>query len=303
MSDDARARKSYDGQDRPGDGAQTGMSKDEQEHATDDTKVRLGSPERFGHSWNIFSDILPVHEEQFRRWTAGLEPADWAGKRFLDVGCGIGRNSWWPLSYGARSCLSIDIDERTLAAARSNLSTCANAVVDNRSAYAIGESEAFDIAFSIGVIHHLDDPQAAVREMANAVRPGGKVLVWLYGYENNEWLVRFFDPLRRFLFSRMPLSLVYALSLPATALLWLLLKIGLGRTEYMRLIRGFSFRHLRAIVYDHMIPRIARYYRKDEAIELLESAGLENVEAHWVNEMSWTVLGVKPDAPGPAPGS
>lgn len=264
---------------------------------SDDGKERLGSPERFGHSWNIFNEILPVHEEQFLRWTAGLEPADWVGKRFLDVGCGIGRNSYWPLSYGAASCLSIDIDERTLAAARANLESYDSATVEKRSAYSINETDAFDIAFSIGVVHHLDDPEAAVRQMAQAVRPGGTVLVWLYGYENNERLVRLFDPLRRLLFSKLPLRFVYALSLPATALLWVLLRLGVGRTEYMRLIRGFSFRHLRAIVYDHMIPRIAKYYRRDEAIALLEAAGLGDVEAHWVNEMSWTVIGRKPAAP------
>ena len=261
---------------------------------SDAAQEQLGSPERFGHSWNIFNEILPIHEEQFVRWTSGIEEADWKGKRFLDVGCGIGRNSWWPLTYGAASSLSIDIDERTLAAARSNLAKYDSAVVENRSAYEINETDQFDIAFSIGVIHHLDDQPAAVRQMQQAVRPGGTVLVWLYGYENNEWLVRFFDPARRFFFSKLPLSLVYFLSLPATALLWLFLKVGLGRTEYMRLIRTFSFRHLRAIVYDHMIPRIARYYKKSEAIALLEEAGLKDVQAHWVNEMSWTVTGVKP---------
>ena len=261
---------------------------------TDDAQEKLGSPERFGHSWNIFSEILPIHEEQFLRWTSGVEKSDWHGKRFLDVGCGIGRNSWWPLTYGASSSLSIDIDERTLAAARNNLAEYDASVVENRSAYDINETDEFDIAFSIGVIHHLDDQPAAVRQMRKAVRPGGTVLVWLYGYENNEWLVRFFDPARRFLFSKMPLSLVYALSWPATALLWLFLRLGLGRTEYMRLIRTFTFRHLRAIVYDHMIPRIAKYYKKHEAIALLEDAGLENVQVQWVNEMSWTVTGVKP---------
>jgi len=259
-----------------------------------DNREQLGSPERFGHSWNIFSEILPVHEEQFLRWTSGMEKSDWAGKQFIDVGCGIGRNSYWPLTYGAASCLSIDIDDRTLAAARQNLADFEHAVVENRSAYEINESNRFDLAFSIGVIHHLDDQPAAVRQMQQAVRPGGTVLVWLYGYENNEWLVRFFDPVRRLLFSKMPLSIVYALSLPATALLWLLVKLRLGRTEYMRLLRSFSFRHLRAIVYDHMIPKIAKYYLKDEAIELLQDAGLENVRAHWVNEMSWTVIGNKP---------
>lgn len=263
----------------------------------DDARERRGSPDRFGHSWNIFSEILPIHEEQFLRWTVGIDKEDWAGKRFLDVGCGIGRNSYWPLTYGASSCLGIDIDERTLAAARQNLADFEDAVVDKRSAYEIGEENSFDIAFSIGVIHHLDDQPAAVREMCRAVRPGGTVLVWLYGYENNEWLVRFFDPLRRALFSKLPLRLVFAFSLPVTALLWLLLKLGIGQTEYMRLIRTFSFRHLRAIVYDHMIPQIAKYYRRNEAVALLEDAGLEDVSEYWVNEMSWTVTGKKPPDP------
>jgi hypothetical protein len=64
----------------------------------------------------------------------------------------------------------------------------------------------------------------------------------------------------------------------------------------MRMIRGFSFRHLRAIVYDHMIPRIAIYYREQEAVDLLRNAGLVDVKATWVNEMSWTVTGRKPAA-------
>ncbi len=153
----------------------------------------------------------------------------------------------------------------------------------------------FHIAFSIGVIHHLEDPGKAIAEMVESLKPGGRLLVWLYGYENNEWLVRYFNPARRFLFSKMPLPLVYGLSLPLTAVLWLFLRLGFGKTEYMKMIRLFSFRYLWAIVYDHMIPIIAEYYTKDEATRLLEEAGLRDIEAHWVNEMSWTVIGGKPD--------
>jgi len=263
-----------------------------------DAELR-GSPDRFGHSWNIFSEMLPVHEEQFLRWTTGLEKSDWREKTFLDVGCGIGRNSYWPFSYDAKSSLSIDIDERTLAAARRNLTQFQGAHIENRSAYDIGELDKFDIAFSIGVIHHLENPARALAEMFKAVKPGGTLLVWLYGYENNEWLVRYFNPARKFLFSKMPLPLVYGLSLPATALLWFWLKLGFGGTDYMKMIRSFSFRHLRAIVYDHMIPIIALYYTRDEAIQLLQESGLQDVKAHWVNEMSWTVIGTKPDAEAP----
>ena len=253
-----------------------------------------GSPDRFGYSWAIFSEVLPIHELQFDRWTAALDPADWQGARVLDVGCGMGRNTHWAMARGAASAVAIDVDPRSLAGARRNLEPWPTAEAREMSAHAIAFEDAFDVAFSIGVIHHLDDQQGAVRQMAKATKPGGKVMVWLYGRENNGWIVRFFDPLRRGLLSRLPLGLVYAMSWPLTALLWLMLRLGWGRLEYHRLLRRLSFRHLRAIVFDHMIPQIASYYTKAQAIALLEGAGLEDVKAVWVNQMSWSVVGTKP---------
>ncbi len=255
--------------------------------------VSTGSPERFGYSWHIFNEILPIHEEQFRRWVQPIPKENWLGKSFLDVGCGIGRNSYWPMSWGAREGFAIDVDERSLAAARRNLAVFPAMRIEHRSAYEIGESDRFDIVFSIGVIHHLEQPELAVRQMVRAAAPGGTVLVWLYGKENNEWLLRWFDPLRRTLFGHAPLWLVFQTSRVLTALLWVALRLGLSRIEYFRLIRKFSFRHLHAIVFDQMIPRIAKHYTREEAIALLENAGLKDVRTAWVNEMSWSVAGTK----------
>lgn len=263
-----------------------------------DARTKRGSPERFGYSWHVFNEILPIHEEQFRRWSAPLHPSDWRGKRFLDVGCGIGRNTFWPMTYGAQSALAIDLDERSLDAARRNLADFPAAAVERRSAYSIGEESAFDIAFSIGVIHHLDDPAEAVAQMVKAVKPDGTVLVWLYGRENNGWLVKWFDPLRRALFARAPLRLVFWLATGLTALLWLFVRVAPLRLEYFRLIRRFTYRHLLAVVFDHMIPKVARYYTERDALALLNDAGLGEVRAYPVNDISWTVVGRKRSAPG-----
>jgi len=253
--------------------------------------VASGSPERFGYSWDRYAEILSEHEEQFLRWTAPLKPADWCGARFLDAGCGIGRNSYWPMTYGAAGGVALDVEDRTLTRARANLSRFSTIEVRRQSIYEIAEVNLFDIAFSIGVIHHLEFPDAAIARLVRATRPGGRVLVWLYGRENNGWIVGFFNPLRNLVFSRLRLSWVHALSWPLTLVLWLLLRTGLQRIEYFRLIRRFSFEHLRAIVFDHMIPKIARYYTRAEAVALLSKAGLEEIEAVWVNEMSWAVSG------------
>ena len=263
---------------------------------SDSPDIKSGSPDRFGYSWGIFSEILPVHEVQFKRWTSALPEGVWKDAAFLDVGCGMGRNSYWAIKAGARSGRAIDVDERSLAGARVNLAE-SPVQVDHESAYDILDRDLFDIVFSIGVIHHLEDPELALQRMVDAVKPGGLVMMWVYGYENNEWIVRWFNPVRRLLFARLPLWIVFFLSWFPTALLWMLLHLGWGRLEYHDLLRALSFRHLKAIVFDQMIPRIAHYYRRDEVQFLMQSAGLEDITLEWVNEMSWSVVGTKPGNP------
>jgi SAM-dependent methyltransferase len=262
------------------------------EDSVEISELAKGSPERFGYSWDRYAYLLPNHEEQFLRWTA-LDKSFWRDVRFLDGGCGIGRNSYWPMVYSAQGGLAIDVDDRTLDRARQNLGQFPSVEVRKQSIYEIAETNVFDIAFSIGVVHHLSDPDAAVARLARVTRPGGLVLVWLYGRENNGWIVSLFNPLRQALFSRMPLALVHALSWPLTILLRCFLRVGFPPGAYYRLIHGFSFDHLRAIVFDHMIPRIARYYTRAEAESLLARAGLSEIRSTWVNENSWSVIGRK----------
>ena len=258
------------------------------------TDTRQGSPDRFGYEWENYSGVLVEYEEQFLKWTPFLKPADWKDITFLDVGCGMGRNSYWPLSYGAKSCIAIDVDERTLASATATLKNFKNAEVRFLSAYEIDYKNQFELAFSIGVIHHLEFPQKALKGMFDAVKSGGRVAIWVYGYENNEWIVHFFNPFRKFLFSRLPISIVHHLSLYPSILLYLVLRTGIFRLEYLNLLRKFKFAHLRSIVFDQMLPAIANYWTKDQVEKLLVETGLVDVQLQHVNGMSWAAIGAKP---------
>lgn len=252
-----------------------------------------GSPERFGYSWDRFTELTPLQEEQFDGWSSALPREAWSGAAFLDVGCGMGRNSVWACRKGAARGVAMDVDERSLAHARHNL---AGLPVEVRftSAYEIPDADAFDVVFSLGVLHHLERPDLAVSRMVRAARPGGWVLVWLYGRENNGWIVHLFNPLRRGLFSRLPLGVVNPLAWVLTGILWLSLRLGWGRLPYHDILRRAAPTHLKHIVLDHMIPRIADYYTREEAVNLLARAGLEEVRAVWVNRISWSVVGRKP---------
>ena len=258
---------------------------------------RTGSPERFGFEWGEYSELLPCYETQFRGWTPHLAPADWAGKTFLDVGCGMGRNSYWPMSYGAAGGVAADLDDRSLAAARRTLARFPAMDVVRTSAYSLPYQDRFDVVFSIGVIHHLEHPALALSRMVAAAKPGGQVAIWVYGAENNRWLTAGLNPLRRMLFSRLPIRLVHHLSLYPAALLWLLLRAGIRPISYFRLIARFGFAHLRSIVFDQMLPRIANYWTGAEVGALMQQAGLADIRVEWVNEMSWAAIGTKPPAP------
>jgi len=268
-----------------------------------DARDRRGSPDRFGYEWEAYSEIRPEYEEQFRRWTVHLAPGDWRGRSFLDVGCGMGRNSYWPMTYGACEGCAVDIDERSLASARRNLASFPAVQIMRSSAYDLPFADRFDLAFAIGVIHHLEDPARALHGMARAVKPGGQVLIWVYGRDGNRWLVSVLDPLRAALFSHMPIALVHHLSLYPAAMLWLALKLGLRPGDYFKLLARFKFAHLRSIVFDQMLPRIAHYWPRERVAELMAEAGLEDVKIASVNGMSWSAIGTRPLQANPMAGS
>ena len=257
--------------------------------------VKQGSPDRFGYSWGQFNDLTEHQEQQFRRWTCHLDPeTDWMGKRFLDVGCGAGRNSFWAMKYGAAGGKAIDVDATSLSAARKNLKQIPAVEIGFESAYGIEEVDAYDITFSIGVIHHLEHPELALSKMAAATRPGGKILIWVYGRENMEFYVAVLNPLRKLLFGRLPVRFVRLLAFLPAAALWLLLRTKIMKLEYFRLLSTFPFRHLHHIVFDQMLPKIANYWRKDEVYQLMADQGLVDIQLQWVNEMSWSAIGTKP---------
>ncbi|CUW42753.1 transcriptional regulator, ArsR family [Brucella vulpis] len=97
----------------------------------------------------------------------------------LDVGTGTGRllELFAPLYLRG---VGIDINRDMLAVARANLDLAAigNAQVRQGDVYALPvERESFDLVTIHQVLHFLDDPLAAIREAARALRPNGRLLV------------------------------------------------------------------------------------------------------------------------------
>ncbi|MBM3272754.1 class I SAM-dependent methyltransferase [Candidatus Kaiserbacteria bacterium] len=250
----------------------------------------MSSQHRFGYEWDTYAQMTPDYERQFRNWTNPLAPEDWKGKDVLDAGCGMGRNSYWPLKWGATSGTAFDYDERSVARAKETLKEFPNASVHFKSIFEIDWHEAFDIAYSIGVIHHLEDPKLALARMTEALRPGGTLLIWVYSYEGNEWIPRFVDPIRKGITSRLPVSLVHVLSYFCSVPLFLFVKVFRGPSAYLRQVSTFDFWHLHSIVFDQLIPDIAYYWKRSEVEALVEGLSLSDVHVDATPEGTGWIL-------------
>ncbi len=254
----------------------------------------MSSENRFGYEWDKYSWVDTNYEKQFLNWTSPYTREFWKDKRVLDAGCGMGRNSLWPLSWGAHSLVAFDFDERSVERAKGTLKDFPNAEVLFKSIYDIAWKDEFDVAFSIGVIHHLKEPKQAIKNMVAALKPGGQLLVWVYGYEGNEWIVRYVDPVRIHITSKLPVGLVHFLSYFASVPLFLFVKLFKGPSKYLAQLSTFDFWHVHSIVFDQLIPDVAHYWKEAEVRELVEGLPLTEVTVTPPpNNSGWILRGVK----------
>lgn len=253
----------------------------------------MGSEKRFGYEWGKYHQIDKNYEKQFQGWISPFEPKIFENKKVLDAGCGMARNSYWALRYGTKELVAFDCDQQSVEAAKRNLAHFNNAKILFKSVYDIDWQDKFDVAFCIGVIHHLENPDLAIRNLIRAVKPGGLVLIWVYGYENNQWIVKWVNPLRIHFTSKLPISLLHFISYFLSFPLYFFVRIFPQKSLYLKQIRQFEFFHLHSIVFDQLLPEIANYYKKEEAEKLLTTHNLDNIGISHTNQNSWTVWGYK----------
>src|SRR5439155_1109330 len=134
----------------------------------------------FSFQWNTFGDMYGFWEENFLDYVHPLTPEFFAGKLGCDAGCGFGRHLNYAARYGAEM-VGLDLSEAVLAAYRNNRDNRYAHVVQGdiyRPPFARGT---FDFIYSIGVLHHLPDPERAFCALAPYVKPDGTLFAWIYG--------------------------------------------------------------------------------------------------------------------------
>jgi SAM-dependent methyltransferase len=261
----------------------------------------------FGFQW-LKHEKTQLDNESSRRsekdfiMRTRFRPEDLAGKLVLDVGCGMGRYAEVATKWGA-TVVGIDLS-RAVEAARRNL-VGRDAVILQADAFHLPFApESFDYIYSLGVLHHTPDCEAAVKNLPRFLKPGGELAVWLYS-SYNRWY-RFSDIYRK-VTRRMPPRLLHALcygTIPLYGLHQVLRKVPLvGRPVggALRMLVPMSFNRdprWRVLdTFDWYSPWYQSKHTYEEVFRWLESCGLQDLS---VGEIPIAVRGRKP---GPVSGT
>lgn len=159
--------------------------------------------------WNQFKIIRPEEDRATFRNRTGLNDVDLAGTRVLDAGCGMGRYLRIVAEAGAKA-VGIDLSGAVTAAQESTAVWPNVALVRGDLLRPPLADASFDHIYSLGVLDHTPDPRSAFLALSKLLKPGGRIVVWVYPKERPtlEAVIK----VQRAASTRLPLSLLVALS-------------------------------------------------------------------------------------------
>lgn len=227
-----------------------------------------------------------------------LATDDIKGLTVCDIGSGTGRVVNMLLDSGVGRVIAVEPSD-AYDALKANTDSRKHRVT---LIHDVGESLPptgdIDLIVSFGVLDHITNPFPTVKAAYWALRPGGKMLIWVYGYEGNRLYLSLCVPIRCFT-KRLPHGILEVLS----KCLCSVAEIYGSACRFLRLpLRSYFINHFMKLshdkqvltVYDQLKPAYAKYYRKQEAMDILLAAGFTEVKAYHRHGYSWTIVGSKP---------
>ena len=133
--------------------------------------------------WNRFRILRPEEDRATFRNRTGFRPEDLAGLTVLDGGCGMGRYLRIAAESAPRRLVGLDLSGAVIAARDLTRDLPGVQVIQGdllRPPFAPGS---FDRIYSLGVLDHTPDPRAAFLALSRLLKPGGRIVIWVYPME------------------------------------------------------------------------------------------------------------------------
>jgi len=143
--------------------------------------ARYGAKYEFA-TREFFDEVERHRYQEYAPWMPEVMGFDaFAGKRLLEVGCGMGTDLL-QFARGGALCTGVDLTPRSV-----EISSLHFGLYGMRADFVLADGErlpfadeSFDVVYSNGVLHHTPDTAGAVRELHRVLRPGGVAKVMLY---------------------------------------------------------------------------------------------------------------------------
>lgn len=267
---------------------------------------QVGTALSFGFEWSHFPEMYGEWQRIFIDYMQPHGPEFFRGKKVLDAGCGSGRFAYHAAKFGAE-VLAIDLGP-AVEVARRNCASEENVHVVQADIYNPPfEFESFDFIYSIGVLHHLPDPEAAFQNLLRFLKPGGEIQIYLYWKPERQplksALLAGVTALRR-VTTRLPHPVVHALSYPSAVaafafFIWpyqLMRRIPglelLAEKIPMKQYVALPFKVCVNDQLDRLSAPIENRYTRAEVADWLKRAGME--EPKVIANFGWLGTGRKP---------
>ena len=266
-------------------------------------KKNLETGKRFGQAWKEFPRMDAAYKDQFFDWIFPVKEDYFKDKVVLEAGCGKGRHAQIISQAGAAQVYAIDIGEAVDVAYR-NVGQLPNVHIIQADICNLPFAEPFDFAFSVGVLHHMSSPGQGFASICGHLKDNGSVLVWVYGRENNGWLIYVINPIRLAITSKMPAAPLKILSFLVALPVFILSKFiykpycdlrrhlkflpDLFYSRYMSYIARFDFSEIHHIVFDHLVAPVSNYLKQEEVKQWFLDCGFDHPTMRWHNCNSWT---------------
>jgi len=232
--------------------------------------------ESFGYQWTEFSEMVCDFQENFWNYLYPATPDTFRGQLGLDAGCGFGRHIYHAAACGAEM-VGMDFS-RAIDSTHRNTRHMPNVYLVQGDIYHPPPAEdAFDFVYSIGVLHHLPDPQTGLQSLTPLLRPGGRVFIWVYSKSRR--ITNFFLALVRTVTTRLPHPLVNALSFD---------RVMLPR---IKMYSAYPFGMLHADWFDRLAAPIRFYYSEGGVERPAQNAGISDIKVTPTGLYGWRAYG------------
>lgn len=242
--------------------------------------------------WNQFEDN---EKFLFEDWIAPNKLDDFEGKRVLEAGCGGGQHTQFMAPY-AQSILAVDLNSISIARRR-------NAGFENIEFMEADIAEVdlggtFDIVLSVGVVHHTDDPDRTVENLVQHLKPGGRLILWVYSKEGNWIAEHVVEKCRRLFLSNMATGQLTLLAKILTAMMYfpiytiyLVPMRWLPYFDYFENFRRLSFRRNLLNVFDKLNAPQVQFISRTRVDSWLHSHDFVDIHLDNYKGVSWRISG------------